>query len=102
MQHLTLKGVSALVYYTHNSTTLTEPIRCNVESIVENEITKDNQKTFLKFHGLYTATKPNRGDVIMYNNERYYFDKVVSEIADCTYDVLAYQQDNRPTVRGRR
>jgi len=96
-----LDGIAVAVVYTHQSTGLTETVRCIPQDLEENTPLADKRQSYIVFHSIKTDTKPDRGDSIVFNDERYYFKELKGCIAEDTYDVIAYQKDHRPIARKR-
>ena len=93
-------GASETVDYVHYLTRDKESVQCFPQNINDGELSKDADKSYVTFHGLFLEEIPSRGDAIEWNNDKYHYEKTMSQLGDSYYDVLAYKSIHSP--RGRR
>ena len=93
-------GISEEISYTHVETRQIETIRGIPEKITYGELSRDDDKSYVKFHGLFLSVKPITGDSVVWNSERYHHESTTAVIGNSSYDVLMYIKKN--TQGGRR
>ena len=94
-------GMGEQITYTHSKTNLVENINSIPEQITYGELSKDKDKSYVIFQGLFLATPPNKGDSINWNGNTYHHFKTMSDLGNSYYDVQAYIS-RHTTQRGKR